>query len=35
MGRDNLLGGEYLEWEILCEIIYSSVVKNANHMESL
>jgi len=34
MGKDNFLGGEYLEWEILRRIIYSSMVKNANHVES-
>ena len=34
MGRDTLLGGEYLEWEVLCRIIYSSMVKNAKHVES-
>ena len=34
MGRDTFLAGEYLEWEILCGIVKSSMVKNNNHVES-
>ena len=33
MGKENFLECEYLEWEILCGIIYSSMVQNANHVD--